>query len=115
MWDSIIVLLIIGIWGALYFQLKKTERLATEGKREANDYMKNILVGIVSGIIVIILDKGVPLIFENLPAIDTTSFQTIVVSLMRNSISVLFGGGLILLLVIVTVNRGLGGFVKKKR
>jgi len=116
MWDWIIFPIItVAILIALYFQLKKLQKLATEGKREAKSYGKNVIAGIVAGVVVVILDKSITIVFKNPPTIDYTSFLTTIVSGTAAFIVLLFEAGLILLLVIWIINRGLGGLVKKKK
>jgi len=111
-----IFLLITGaILILLYFQLRKLNKLASKPKKEVKKYGKNVIAGIVAGVIVVVIDKGITLAFKSHPPIDYTSFWTIITTGALGFIMLLFEVGLILLLVIWIINKGLLGIEGKKK
>jgi len=116
MFGNIIFLLLTGIVLLLLcFQLRKLRKLVIINKSEAGNYGKNIIGGIVAGIVVIILDRGITLTFKNFPFIDYKSLWTIFITGATGFIILLFEVGLILLLVIWIINIGLSGLIKRKK
>lgn len=116
MWTWILFPLVtVVVLITLIFELNKLSRMSSEGSREAKIYGKNVVAGIVSGIIVVLIDRGITAAFKNPPSIDYTSFWTILVSGSAAFIVLAFEVGLILLLVVWIINRGLSGLARKKK
>jgi chromate transport protein ChrA len=98
----------------LYLQFKKLAKLSQENKKQAHNYGKNVVAGIVSGTVVIIIDRSLTLVFQNPPSIDYTSTQSLIITGSSAFVTILFEAGLILFLVIWIINRGLSAQVEKK-
>jgi len=99
---------------ALYFQLQKLKRFAEEGKSRAQQYGKNVVAGVVAGTVVIVIDRSLTAIFTNPPVIDYTSCSTTIVTGTAAFITLIWEVGLMLLLIIWIINKGLGSASKPK-
>lgn len=116
MWLWIIFSLItVGILSFLYLQLRKLKQLATEDKNEAKNYAKNVVSGLVAATVVIIIDRGITSGFQNIPSMNYESFHSIIVTGIEKVIVFLFDAGILLSLIVLTINFGLSGLIKKKK
>lgn len=111
--EIIFTILTIIIIFVLHLQLKKTEKLAKKAKSKAKLYGQNIISGIVAGIIVILLDKSITTFLNNPPTLSLTSFLSFVNTFFPFVILLTFEVGLIFLLIVWIVNKGLKGVVEK--
>src|SRR3990172_205499 len=97
------VLILIGI----IFYLRSINKISLKNKKLSGHYMESIIVGMVSGIVVLVLDRGMTAFFQNLPKVDWQSALLFTISLIDAFIVLFFKFGLILLLVFYIIHRGL--------
>ena len=114
MWEVIIILAIdFVILLLVHFQFEKMKKLATDGKKKSKEYGKNLVVGIVSGLVVLILDKGVHSIL--FPEVDMSSLWSIISNLLTVVLPILIlEVGILFLLIFYIINLGLNSMVKKR-
>ena|SRR3989344_2982199 len=62
----------------LYFQLRRLSMFTAQKNKNAMRYGENIILGIVTGVVVVVLDKGITLVFQNIPPIPFLCYPEII-------------------------------------
>ncbi len=92
----------------------KAVDIVKNNKNESTNYSKSIIVGIVSGIIVVAVDKIVTQLFNHPFTIDTSSIYNLMLSIVGILIFAFLIGSFILLIAFFLFYKGLSSSIKKK-
>lgn len=106
--DILVILCIASIF------VKMVERSKSDKKR-APAYWRDITIGMVSGLVVVVLDKGVEIIFQGWPKVEGQSLSQLAVSMFDGFLLVFFEFGLVIFLVLVALYMGFSKFYGKKK
>ena len=101
------ILLLLLTWN----YMKNIKEKAENNKREVVGYGKGIIIGIISGIIVLSLDRWINIVVRGLSEmgpIRAGSLLEIVISLVSTLVYLLFASSVLLFLVFYLINSGLG-------
>ena len=104
---------IIMIFCAFHLQ-RKIDTLIVKNRKEAIDYSKSVVIGVVSGFIVIVVDRIITIAFANGLSIDKSSLYNAILSIISVIIIGIFIATLIILAVYFLTYRGLSIIVKTK-
>jgi hypothetical protein len=108
MWDRIIFIIIdVLILVGIIFLVMKIRTISLKNKKTSKEYVKSIIIGMVSGIVVLALDKGVSKIFENWPKTEWQLIVPFLTSLFDGFILLFFEFGLVFLLVLFIIYWGI--------
>ena len=104
---DIILILLVNI----YF---KKIRVIHKDKPNSLDYSKSISIGLISGVMVIVLDRVINLAVNNLPKLDTSSFYALFGSIIGILLIIIFLSTFLLFAILYLYHLGLSSFHKKK-
>jgi len=93
---------------------EKIQLLVKQKKNISLNYGRSILTGLVSGVIVLTLDKVITKWVTNPPSLDFSSLYNFFASLAGNILVSLFVGSFLILIIFYTIHRGLEVSVRKK-
>ena len=93
---------------------KKSRDIASANRQQASAYSKNIIIGITSGVIVLVLDRVINLFIQHLPSLDTTNILAFITSVAGAILLGVFVAAFILAAVIYTNYIGLGAVVGRR-
>jgi hypothetical protein len=116
---AIILILVIGGISLIFLVLtkhfyRKSQILVRKNPQESSNYSKSVIIGVVSGLVVLVLDRIITTSLQKIPQIDASSIYSLVGSIISIIIVACFIVSLILVLISYTLYHGLKNIVRTK-
>lgn len=108
----VMVIIILAIIGIIFSQRLKSE--VAKNKEIASNYSNGLIIGFVSGIVVLVLDKVVILITQGLPKIDKTNILSVISSSLGILLMITLIASFLYASIIWVIYSGIKGLTKKK-
>jgi len=93
--------------------LKRINYIFKRNKSNTIEYSKSILIGLVSGTIVVVFDRVISLAIDGLPSLDTSSIYSLFASLVGILLITIFLSASLLLAFLFLFYSGLRSIIKK--
>lgn len=116
MWGWITLFLIsILIWMRVFHYYISFKNLAKTQDKHVFSYGKDLNLGFVTGVVVVILDKVITSIFQNFPNFYFNSLESFVPTLISSFIIINLELAIMFCFIFHLIHKGFLGIIKKKK